>query len=143
MTPEQYNEAKAILKNAPDGATHYGDGDEEIRPGYAKIEGGVHHEVIHGEWEPVWPEYQDVSATRSLSDIRQLCEFYERDRWIPVSERLPEVDKVVMAYDEETVWFGYHYASYDGECWHTPDNYGLQITHWKPLPAPPEEEDNE
>lgn len=59
------------------------------------------------------------------------------DKWIPVSERLPELDQMVLTYgfDKIMAWgkMTHHKwweAVRDG-CEH------VEITHWMPLPAPP------
>jgi len=59
-------------------------------------------------------------------------------RWIPVSERLPERDTAVLVHTDMD---GTHAASFDGEEWFC--DYGgawlfPNVTHWMPLPEPPE-----
>lgn len=78
--------------------------------------------------------------------------------WIPVTERLPEVmDNYLVVvkckYDCESEYRIYvDVATYDpytgnayiDDCWNTWNDLGegeqyLHITHWMPLPAPPNE----
>lgn len=71
----------------------------------------------------------------------------ENKRWISVSERLPEHCVTVLSYD------GRHYRnvktdSYDHcfECWLSDMDNVLgtnTVTHWMPLPEPPQEEHND
>lgn len=53
-------------------------------------------------------------------------------RWIPVTERLPDVGVVVLVY-----------SKFDGVCvdYYGGDAFGyFDVTHWMPLPEPPKEE---
>ena len=55
----------------------------------------------------------------------------EQRRWIPVTERLPEIGIVVLVYSED-----------DGICadYYGGDSFGYyDVTHWMPLPEPPKE----
>jgi hypothetical protein len=55
--------------------------------------------------------------------------------WIPVSERLPEKDGYYMVYDCR---YEQHFdALFRGGAW-SPYIYNLMVTHWMPLPEPPE-----
>jgi hypothetical protein len=63
-------------------------------------------------------------------------------RWIPVSERLPQEDEDVIVFTDEENEMGVHVASIDedgvwcpshGDGWMFPT-----VTHWMPLPEPPE-----
>ena len=58
-----------------------------------------------------------------------------RDRWIPVSERLPDHTNTVIVSDEHGVWFAYRDGKL-GEWWDC-DGPLEDITHWMPLPEPP------
>ena len=78
--------------------------------------------------------------------IREVCTELlrrrESDRWVPVSERLPEEDNsylVIMADDNRPwstcriyntsykKWIGFYDTDISGD-----------VTHWRPLPEPPE-----
>lgn len=56
----------------------------------------------------------------------------EERRWIPVTERLPDVGIEVLIYSED-----------DGVCvdYYVGDSFGYyDVTHWMPLPEPPKED---
>ena len=59
----------------------------------------------------------------------------EKPRWIPVTERLPEEEVSVIAWEKQ----GFSYVDYlsDGVWTIADHNYG-EVTHWVPLPEPPE-----
>ena len=61
-------------------------------------------------------------------------------RWIPVSERLPETNRLVLILTRlGTQFTAGHYP--DGN-WYTPtDEIWGEVTHWMPLPPPPEVDD--
>jgi hypothetical protein len=61
-------------------------------------------------------------------------------RWIPVSERLPELDQDVLAIVEGDIVTGHFYQQWDGEIYFSSDDEGAMMvaTHWMPLPQPPE-----
>lgn len=66
-----------------------------------------------------------------LMAIAALREQKER-RWVPVSERLPDVGIEVLIYSED-----------DGVCvdYYGGDSFGYyNVTHWMPLPQPPKGE---
>ena len=70
----------------------------------------------------------------------------ERERWIPVSERLPEPKTdVIAAWDDGEVWSVWQDWADDEdedrlEYWND-DQSGIHtVTHWMPLPDPPKEE---
>lgn len=73
--------------------------------------------------------------------LEELQERREADRWIPVSERLPEDFCVVLVYCPQ---FDNIYRVFrEGDAWHqfsTSDVLMQAVTHWRPLPKAPESE---
>ena len=59
-------------------------------------------------------------------------------RWIPVTERLPEKNTAVIAVTDNGIVFQCLYG-YDG--WDLWEGNEVHITHWMPLPEPPKEDD--
>lgn len=56
----------------------------------------------------------------------------EERRWIPVTERLPDIGKDVLIYSKEDgVDVDYYGGDMFGYC---------NVTHWMPLPEPPKED---
>lgn len=61
-------------------------------------------------------------------------------KWIPVTERMPEVGKDVLCFCRAGIYF---VLAWDGTHWHEGcDRYYMKslATHWMPLPEPPKEE---
>lgn len=77
------------------------------------------------------------------ADNEALCETIEKlknPRWIPVTERLPDVGKDVLCFCRANICF---VLGWDGNHWHEgADRYYMSgfVTHWMPLPEPPKEE---
>ena len=66
------------------------------------------------------------------------------DKWIPVSERLPEDGQSVLVYDR--IISGCAVVTYEKGKWkyyefeHSVEFFKDIFTYWMPLPLPPEEE---
>lgn len=59
-------------------------------------------------------------------------------QWISVKDRLPEEYKDVLAFGDEGLIIAQYYGEYLGG-WATSINKSTDnITHWQPLPEPPE-----
>ena len=67
--------------------------------------------------------------------LREYIEGLE-PRWIPVSERLPELDQDVFAVVDGELDRGHFYQQWDGEVFFSSDEKGAMMvaTHWMPLP---------
>lgn len=83
-------------------------------------------------WTEKPTELQDEDIANFCRDLGLVREALERARWIPVSERLPEVGEEVVAYSSSR---GVVVDYYDRGIF----GYG-DVTHWMPLPKPPKEE---
>jgi hypothetical protein len=81
--------------------------------------------------------YTTAVITALLDEIERL---QAERRWIPVSERLPEVKgryicSIMYKEEPKKIWVEQRY--WDGYGW---DMYTSIVTHWMPLPEPPESE---
>ena len=73
---------------------------------------------------------------------RKLAELQERERWIPVTERLPENDEFVFIAKAEA-WVSKGLYVTERKRWELLSHDVVEVTHWRPLPAPPKEGENE
>ena len=68
----------------------------------------------------------------------------ERTRWIPVSDRLPDDRTSILVYHNisgltDEAWF-YKHIRHPLHEYDIDDQYWSDVTHWMPLPEPPEQE---
>ena len=99
-----------------------------------------------GEWSPEWGRWEHwVTKVQHIIAADPATAYLKEQEWIPVGERLPKPQvRVLMLYnrsleieigswssrdDDELVdvWWGDQHILGSGD-----------ITHWRPLPAPPE-----
>lgn len=78
--------------------------------------------------------------------VRKAFDALKKQRWIPCSERLPEIDKEVLVTDGELCWVCSLFESQDIEdgLYQWEDNYGHwhefeTWVAWMPLPEPYQE----
>ena len=75
------------------------------------------------------------NALRIMREAADAIEELNKPRWIPVMERLPEEDGFTLIFTAH---------GHAGVCYFTNGwwgGYGMDgITHWMPLPQPPEEQ---
>ncbi|MDM9660833.1 DUF551 domain-containing protein [Raoultella planticola] len=94
------------------------------------------------------PVIPDGYRLQPISEYEAMCATVNSDewpqRWIPVSERMPEDRTQVILWDAEIgeVTSG-HYSHKTHTFYHCGDAIQNEITHWMPLPAAPQEVSNE
>ncbi|EPV8431392.1 DUF551 domain-containing protein [Klebsiella quasipneumoniae] len=92
----------------------------------------------------------DIPALNSLQSVDSVA-----DRWIPVSEQMPDDDDFVYIWPRPDFGVELHVGQYcecspKGDGWYAQvyeQNYGIEwhpitVTHWMPLPAGPKEDIN-
>ena len=80
-------------------------------------------------------QYQNIFDLQKATIERLQAE----RRWIPVSERLPEIGFTGLCQVAGNGYVIARYAPYDSEGGWTSDEIGYCfVTHWMPLPPPPE-----
>lgn len=82
-----------------------------------------------------------IAAVAELWESREkilfdITDAFTKARWIPVGERLPANESMVLAWSLSN---GLHVAYLDSfRQWRDDDhNPGKKITHWMPIPEPP------
>lgn len=93
---------------------------------------------------------RDIALAKLEAEVMAAIEAQNAQRWIPVTERLPEDAYGCLLIVEDDDYFGNphevllpYFAGYDGEQWNDGDGQRVpfEVTHWQPLPQPPKGED--
>ena len=110
--------------------------------------------------------WERLKAYEDLGTVEELTALKEQTRWVPVSERLPEVKNAVEGSEDvlvaikykddlrgepRTICIGFYFQG--GEWWTytehdcgivggEPGHSGDTVTHWMPLPEAPKEAAN-
>lgn len=94
-------------------------------------------------WADKPTEVQNEDISNFCRDLGLVREALERTRWIPCSERLPEVCKGTSYLSYIPSFGTADIADYhpDVDEW-TFMGLPITVTHWMPLPEPPKEEQN-
>ena len=88
---------------------------------------------------------QDKAEEESLDSLQMaIAALREQPRWISVEERLPEKYTIVLCYKDGQRRLGYYLGANYGKgvaaFRHPKDQWAFGVTHWMPLPEPPEVE---
>ena len=95
-----------------------------------------------GVMRPDTDPFTESDVERLERHGARVIEYVPRPRWIPVTERLPGVGNTVLGFSGDGFMV---LAAWNDSRWFDPsmdDGYGMylgKITHWQPLPEPPEE----
>jgi hypothetical protein len=87
-------------------------------------------------------DVMNILRLRNIELQASIKELEAERRWIPVSERLPGDDEQVYGYcvdnEYEPYSLGTFYVNREGNSVLDDGEYQNHITHWMPLPEPPE-----
>jgi hypothetical protein len=102
----------------------------------AKLEGKIDQLTAHDATE----RQDDKSSNNVATPIdvalrKRIAKLEEKQRWIPVSERLPEDMRNVLGLSRNAQLVVSYIDEY--KMWYAPGADMLRVTHWMPLPEPP------
>ena len=83
-----------------------------------------------------------VDGCPYFEDAVKVVEIDQFNKWIPVTERLPDKGKVVLALGKRHATSGMFQGTskYDPKLWYWKGGTLKEVTHWMPLPEPPKGE---
>ena len=89
-------------------------------------------------------EYIEFAAANGIERLTaENAALREKQRWIPVTERLPERDVQVLGWYKDNPFSQYRHevVAWNGNGWVFvyAHRYVTNVTHWMPLPDAPEE----
>ena len=112
----------------------------------------------HSSWNQLLTKAQQLESTISqvskalcgkekatLKELLQAADQLKTRalRWISVEERLPEdyEDVVIIMREGASSWYRVAYREYGGWSFGGGRRVNCEVTHWMPLPEPPEEDE--
>lgn len=80
-------------------------------------------------------KYQDIIGEELAQQILDICQ----PQWIDVNERLPDKRGDYLAFSRSTTGVAWMFFNTTRNTWTSGDDYITNVTHWMPLPEPPED----
>ena len=100
---------------------------------------GENHLVFVGKWKGFGIEWEDLKG--------YINSLLESENWISVKDKLPDNNIEVLLYVNDGLGMYVSHGYYDSERehakWRECSLNLMTVTHWRPLPKPPEEEQEE
>ena len=118
----------------PDGESLRNEARNNLEEYIAELEAAQRWHVVK--------ECNDVATPIDVALRKRIAELEAAQRWIPVSERLPQIGVRVLFYNNfikniHKGWFSGDEWTSDIGIFYNGDKL-KRITHWMPLPEPPE-----